>query len=87
MPSMTAMLAYMAPQPSLPVVSLLAITGGMVLMFGRDLLRLVRRWVRPAAIRGTRDQGIGAPHSRPGGRSTDADHSRRPGSARSAPND
>ena len=55
MHSMNVVFAYMAPQPSLPVTSVLAIMVGVVLMFGRSTLRLVTRWGRLATIR--RDRG------------------------------
>ena len=53
MHSMNVMFAYMAPQPFLPLTSVLAVLVGVVLMFGRNTLRVVPRWVRPATIRRT----------------------------------
>ena len=42
------MFAYMAPQPSLPMTSVLAAVAGLFLMFGRTALRLVTRRLRSA---------------------------------------
>jgi hypothetical protein len=46
--------AYMAPQPYLPMTSVLAVTGGLILLFGRRLIGMLARWARPATIRRTR---------------------------------
>jgi hypothetical protein len=46
--------AYMASQPSLPVTSVVVITVGLLLMFGRVTFRLVARWIQPTSIRRTR---------------------------------
>jgi len=54
MHEMVVTFAYMAPQPYLPMTSLLAVMVGMILMFGRNLLGLVARWARLATIRRTR---------------------------------
>ena len=48
---MNVIFAYMAPQPNLPVTSVLAIMVGVVLMFGRSTLTLVTRWGRVATTR------------------------------------
>ncbi len=71
MHSMNVMFAYLAPPPFLPMTSVLAIMVGVVLMFGRNMLGLVTRWVRLATVRRTRGADIKGPHFRPGGRVTD----------------
>ncbi len=55
MPLMSVMWAYMAPQPFLPLASALAVLCGVVLLFGRSVFSLIARWVRPDAVRRSRD--------------------------------
>ncbi len=54
MHTMMVMFAYLAPQPHLPMTSVLAVVVALVLMFGRNTLGLVTRWFRPAVTRRTR---------------------------------
>jgi hypothetical protein len=44
--SMNLVFAYMAPQPSRPVASMIAIIIGVALILGQNWLGLVTRWVR-----------------------------------------
>ena len=53
MPALFVVFAYMAPQPYLPMTSVVAITVGVILLFARRTLGRVMRWVRLAAIRKT----------------------------------
>jgi hypothetical protein len=55
MHSLNVVFAYMAPQQSLPVTSVLVFMVGVVLMFGRSTFRLATRWVRLARTRMTRN--------------------------------
>ncbi len=57
------LLAYMAPQPSLPVTSTLAIIVGVALMFGRGLLGPVVRRLRRDGNRSTRGDRPKLPRS------------------------
>jgi hypothetical protein len=52
---MKVIFAYMARHPSLPVPSVVAIVFGVGLMFGRNTLKLVTRWIRLATIARSRD--------------------------------
>jgi len=53
MNSLSAIFAYIAPQPFLPMTSILAIVVGVVLLFGRKTIGFVTRWARPTTIRRT----------------------------------
>jgi hypothetical protein len=48
MDSADALLAYMAPQPSMPVTSALAIVAGISLVFGKRVSRFFARTVKRA---------------------------------------
>jgi hypothetical protein len=51
--------AYFGPETMLPLTSVLATVAGLVMMFGRTSIRIIRRLVRPRAA------GIGKPGKAP----------------------
>ena len=48
------LLAYMAPQPNLPLASAVAIAAGVTLMFGRRAIQCGMRWLGAASGRSLR---------------------------------
>ncbi len=66
MDSTLVMFAYLSPETVLPVTSILATVAGLVLMFGRNTLKLSARWLRLATKRRTRGQKLRGPHVRRG---------------------
>jgi hypothetical protein len=61
-------LAYFGPETVMPVTSILATIGAVVLMFGKSLFRLVASWIRRATFRGRHGQAPSRPHFGPGRR-------------------
>jgi hypothetical protein len=59
---LTPVFAYFSPETVLPLTSVLASAVGVVLLFGRTALRLVKGLFRIAALRGRRAQAIPRPH-------------------------
>jgi hypothetical protein len=53
MNSLSVIFAYIAPQPFLPMTSILAVVVGVVLILGRKTIGFVTRWARPTTIRRT----------------------------------
>jgi hypothetical protein len=64
MGSMNLMFAYFSPETFLPMTSVLASAVGVLLLFGRNVLQLVRRFLRFAMARGRRPERIPKPHFR-----------------------
>ena len=54
--------AYFGPETVMPVTSILATVAAVVLMFGKNLFRLVAYWVRRATFRGRHGQALTGPH-------------------------
>ncbi len=54
-------LAYVGPETVLPMTSILATVGAVVLLCGKGLFRLIAYWVR-TAFRGRRGQAATGPH-------------------------
>jgi hypothetical protein len=54
--------AYFSPETVLPLTSILASAVGVLLLFGRASLRLVRRLIRIATLRGRRVSVLPRPH-------------------------
>jgi hypothetical protein len=55
-------LAYVGPETVLPLTSILATVGAVVLMYGKGLFRLIAYWVRRATFRSGRGQSATGPH-------------------------
>jgi hypothetical protein len=59
---MSTLFAYMAPQPSLPITSIVAVILGGALMLGRYSLALATRRNRTVTVRRTANQDNSGPH-------------------------
>ncbi len=55
-------LAYFGPETVMPMTSILATVAAVVLMFGKNLFRLVAYWVRRATFRRRHGQAATGPH-------------------------
>lgn len=55
-------LAYVGPDTVLPLTSILATVGAVVLMYGKGVFRLVAYWVRRATFCGRHRQAATGPH-------------------------
>jgi hypothetical protein len=55
-------LAYIGPETVLPVTSILATVGAVVLLYSKGLFRLIAYWVRRATFRGRHGQAAAGPH-------------------------
>jgi hypothetical protein len=64
MSSLNLVFAYFSPETFLPMTSILASAVGFLLLFGRNVLQLVRRILRFATARGRRPESIPKPHFR-----------------------
>jgi hypothetical protein len=64
MPSLNLIFAYFSPETFLPMTSVLASAVGVLLLFGRNVLQLVRRFLRFATARRRRPERIPRPHFR-----------------------
>jgi hypothetical protein len=62
MTSLPFVFAYFSPETVLPLTSVLASAVGVLLLFGRGSLRLVRRLLRIAIPRGRRASVVPMPH-------------------------
>jgi hypothetical protein len=76
MNSVSVLFSYMAPQPFLPLTSVVAVVVGVALMTGRSAFKLIARWARLATVRKTQNQRVIGPHFQPGGRRADVVHTR-----------
>jgi hypothetical protein len=54
--------AYVAPETVMPLTSLLATAGVVVLLYGKNLFRLIASWGRWVNSRGGPGQAITRPH-------------------------
>jgi len=61
-------LAYVGPETVLPVTSILATVGAVVLIYSKGLFRLIAYRVRRATFRGRHAQAATGPHFRLGRR-------------------
>ena len=55
-------LAYFGPETVMPVTSVLATVAALILVYGKDLFRLIAYWVRRASFRGRHGQSLTGPH-------------------------
>ena len=55
-------LAYLSPETYLPISSVVATVIGVVMMFGRNSLRLAALWFRRITARRKADRPLNAPH-------------------------
>jgi hypothetical protein len=64
MHSIPLIFAYFSPETFLPMTSILASAVGVLLLFGRNLLQVVRRLLRIATVSRRRPEIIPRPHFR-----------------------
>ncbi len=55
-------LAYVGPETVLPMTSILATVGAFVLLYSKDLFRLIAYWVRRARFRRRQGRAAAGPH-------------------------
>lgn len=55
-------LAYFGPDTVMPLTSIVATIAAVVVMFGKNLFRLVAYWIRRATLRGRHGQAPSGPH-------------------------
>ncbi len=55
-------LAYVGPETVLPLTSILATLGALVLLYSKNLFRLIAYWVRRATFRGLHGRAANGPH-------------------------
>ena len=54
--------AYVGPETVLPVTSILATIGAVVLIYSKSFFRLIAYWIRRAMFRGRHGQAVTGPH-------------------------
>jgi hypothetical protein len=69
-PSFHPVFAHFSPETLLSVTSIIATVAGLCLMFGRNTLRLIARWVDPSRSQKQAKHHLEGPHFRRSGRKT-----------------